>query len=117
MTHKILIVDDDPSLRGFTAKALTNEGMHVTEAEDGETAWDILKGEHFDLLLTDIVMPNMDGVELSTKAIMLKPELKIMFMTGFTGMVHQLDSKTTVIAKPFHLKDIVLKVQNVLEEN
>lgn len=115
MTHKILLVDDDESLRGFVAKAIANEGFDVTEAEDGETAWDNLKANHYDLLLTDIVMPNMDGVELSTKAICHDPNLKIMFMTGFTGMASTLDDKTTVIAKPFHLKDIVAQIKTRLQ--
>jgi two-component system cell cycle response regulator CpdR len=113
---KILVVDDDDSLRGFVAKALSKEGFDVIEAEDGSVAWDQLQSsDDIDLLLTDIVMPNMDGVELSTKAICANPDIKVMFMTGFTGMASQLDNKTTVIAKPFHLNDIVAQVQRTLE--
>ena len=115
MTHKILVVDDDDSLRGFLAKAIANEGYDVTEATDGEIAWDILRNGAFDLLLTDIVMPNMDGVELSTKAIVHDPNIKIMFMTGFTGMASTLDKKTSVVAKPFHLKDVVQKIKDTLQ--
>ncbi len=115
MTHKILVVDDDDSLRAFLAKAIANEGYDVAEAPDGETAWDMVQANDYDLLLTDIVMPNMDGVELSTKAICHDPNMKIMFMTGFTGMASTLDDKTTVVAKPFHLKDIVNKVKDRLQ--
>lgn len=111
----ILVVDDDDSLRTFTAKALEKEGFNVTQAIDGQQAWNMLQDNDYDLLLTDIVMPNMDGVELSTKAICHRPDLKIMFMTGFSGMASDLDSKTTVIAKPFHLKDIVVQVQKTLQ--
>ena len=115
MTHKILVVDDDDSLRSFVAKAIANEGYDVAEAADGETAWDMVQANAYDLLLTDIVMPNMDGVELSTKAICHDPKIKIMFMTGFTGMATELDNKTTVVAKPFHLKDIVERVKERLQ--
>jgi len=115
MTYKILVVDDDDSLRGFIARALAQENFDVTEAEDGEKAWDTLQNHHYDLMLTDIVMPNMDGVELSTKAICANPDLKIMFMTGFSGMASQFDDKTTVVHKPFHLKDIVTQVKSTLE--
>ena len=113
---KILVVDDDHSLRGFVAKALEKEGFNVIQAEDGAEAWSKLQSaDDIDLLLTDIVMPSMDGVELTTKAICANPDLKVMFMTGFTGMASKLDDKTTVIAKPFHLNDIVTQVRQTLE--
>lgn len=117
MTHKILIADDDASLRTFISAALRKDGHEVIEAEDGETAWNIIQNQKFELLLTDIVMPNMDGVELSTRAIVHDPNMKVMFMTGFTGMQSELESKTTVIAKPFHLNDIVKKVRDTLSGN
>jgi len=112
MTTKILIADDDDSLRTFVAKVLEKEGYLVVQAVDGTDAWVKLQNDTYDLLLTDIVMPNMDGVELSTRAIVDNPNMKVMFMTGFTGMAGDLEEKTTVVAKPFHLKDIVLKVNN-----
>jgi len=114
MNKKILIADDDDSLRHFVAESLRKEGFDVTEATDGSIAWQLLKNQPFDLLLTDIVMPNLDGVELSTKAIVNDPNIKIMFMTGFTGMASDLEAKTKVIAKPFHLKDIVTQVVTLL---
>jgi len=114
MTTKILIADDDDSLRTFVAKVLEKEGYLVVQAVDGTDAWVKLQNDTYDLLLTDIVMPNMDGVELSTRAIVDNPNMKVMFMTGFTGMAGDLEEKTTVVAKPFHLKDIVLKVNNML---
>jgi len=117
MTSKILLADDDDSLRTFVAKALIKEGHEVTEALDGEDAWKKLQANEFDLLLTDIVMPNMDGVELSTKGIVANPNMKVMFMTGFTGMAGDLEDKTTVVAKPFHLNDIVVQVNNMLAKS
>ena len=114
MTSKILLADDDDSLRTFVAKALINAGHDVTEAVDGTDAWVKLQNDTFDLLLTDIVMPNMDGVELTTRAIVDNPDMKVMFMTGFTGMAGDLEEKTAVVAKPFHLKDIVIQVNNML---
>ncbi len=114
--HKILLVDDDDSLRGFVAAALRKNEFDVIEANDGDAAWDMMQTQSFDLLLTDIVMPNMDGVELSTKAICADPNIKVMFMTGFSGMTGAIESKTTVISKPFHLNDIVVQVQKTLEK-
>lgn len=117
MTTKILLADDDDSLRTFVAKALIKEGYDVTEAVDGTDAWVKLQNDTYDLLLTDIVMPNMDGVELSTRAIVDNPNMKVMFMTGFTGMAGDLEDKTTVVSKPFHLNDIVKQVNTMIAKN
>lgn len=115
---KILIADDDNSLRTFLKGALQKHGHDVYDFPDGGLAWTEIQthGYTYDLLLTDIVMPKMDGIELSRAAQKLFPDLKIMYMTGFSGMV-QGDTKNAdikVINKPFHLRDIVKQVNDVL---
>ena len=85
MAH-ILLAEDDESLRKFLAQALARAGHAVTDFGDGSDAYECLKGDRFDLLLTDIVMPGMDGIELAKRAVELNEALKIMFITGFAAV-------------------------------
>ncbi|MGB0720398.1 MAG: response regulator, partial [Bdellovibrionales bacterium] len=86
MAH-ILLAEDDTSMLGFIKLALEKAGHSVEATENGYDALKTLEGgENFDLLLTDIVMPGMDGIELSQKASKLNPDLKIMFITGFSAV-------------------------------
>ena len=85
MAH-ILLAEDDESLRKFLAAALVKAGHTVTDFGDGSDAWECLQGFTFDLLLTDIVMPGMDGIELAKRAAERNGALKIMFITGFAAV-------------------------------
>ena len=85
MAH-ILLAEDDESLRKFLAQALVKAGHAVTDFGDGGDAYECLKGFRFDLLLTDIVMPGMDGIELAKRAAEMNAALKIMFITGFAAV-------------------------------
>ena len=86
---------------------------------DGQEALERLQSEPFDLLVTDIVMPVMDGIELARRAADLDPQLKIMFITGFAAVT--LESAGTalqdsrVLSKPFHLRVLVDEVERLLE--
>ena len=118
---KILLAEDDKSMGDFLTMALAREGHKVTACDDGLQALEILKGkESFDLLLTDIVMPGMDGVELSQKATDLCPDMKVMFITGFAAVA--MDSAITrsrdtkILSKPFHLNDLVQQVDKILKQ-
>ncbi len=86
---------------------------------NGADAFERLKEEPFTLLLTDIVMPRMDGIELARRAAELDPELKIMFITGFAAVVLNSElgcpKDARVLSKPFHLKDLVREVDRLLE--
>ena len=77
-----------------------------------------MKQATFDLLLTDIVMPEMDGIELARRAAELDPALKIMFITGFAAVALNPDSRepkdAKVLSKPFHLKDLVAEVERMM---
>ncbi len=115
---RILLAEDDDSMRGFLGRALQKAGYDVVAFDNGEDAYERLKEEPFTLLLTDIVMPKMDGIELARRAGDLDPDLKIMFITGFAAVVLNSDSAppdARVLSKPFHLKDLVREVGQLLE--
>ena len=117
MAH-ILLAEDDESLRKFLEAALVNAGDAVTDFGDGGDAWECVKGFTFDLLLTDIVMPGMDGIELAKRAVELNATLKIMFITGFAAVaLHPASGapkQAKVLSKPFHLREIVQEVDRML---
>jgi len=116
---RILLAEDDDSMRGFLVRALEKAGYDVIAYANGEEAFERLKTDPFTLLLTDIVMPKMDGIELARRASELDPELKIMFITGFAAVVLNSDNAAPkdarVLSKPFHLKDLVREVDRLLE--
>ena len=84
--QRILLAEDDEDMRRFLVKALEKAGYDVVSFGNGLEAYERLKEEPFTLLLTDIVMPEMDGIELARKASELDPDLKIMFITGFAAV-------------------------------
>ena len=115
---RILLAEDDDSMRGFLERALAKAGHQVTAFDNGACAYERLQQEPFTLLLTDIVMPKMDGIELARRASELDPELKIMFITGFAAVTLNADmggaKDAKVLSKPFHLKDLVQEVDRLL---
>src|SRR5690606_19579090 len=115
---RILLAEDDESMRGFLEKALTRAGYDVIAFANGADAFERLKEEPFTLLLTDIVMPVMDGIELARRASELDPELKIMFITRFAAVTLTTETTafkgTRVLSKPFHLTDLVREVDRLL---
>ena len=117
MAH-ILLVEDDESLRKFLAQALERAGHEVTDFGDGQEAHAKLRAVHFDLLLTDIVMPGMDGIELAKRAAEMNAAMKIMFITGFAAVALHPASNTPkqaqVLSKPFHLREIVAEVERMM---
>ena len=115
---KIILAEDDDDMRRFLVKALEKAGHHVTSFGEGASAFEEIKQSTFDLLLTDIVMPEMDGIELARRASELDPSLKIMFITGFAAVALHPDSKAPkdakVLSKPFHLRDLVAEVERMM---
>jgi two-component system cell cycle response regulator CpdR len=115
---KILLAEDDHDMRRFLVKALENAGFEVVAFDNGVSAYRRLREEPFELLLTDIVMPEMDGIELARRAAELDPDMKIMFITGFAAVVLNADADTPrdakVLSKPFHLRELVHEVQKLL---
>ena len=116
---RILLAEDDNDMRRFLVKALQNAGYTVASFDNGLAAYNRLREEPFELLLTDIVMPEMDGIELARRATELDPEIKVMFITGFAAVALNPDSRAPkdarVLSKPFHLRDLVNEVQRLLQ--
>jgi len=116
---RILLADDDDAMRDFLARALARAGYGVESVDRGTAALaKIEAGERFDLLLTDIVMPEMDGIELAQKASVVDPNLRVMFITGFSAVTlraGQAMPNAKVLSKPFHLKDLVLEVDRMFD--
>ena len=114
---RILLAEDDDSLRGFLARALERAGYEVTACADGEEAAAVLD-QDWNLLLTDIVMPGMDGIELARQAAALHPGLRIMFITGFAAVAlaasDQAPPGAKVLSKPIHLREIVNEVERMM---
>src|SRR3974377_2414350 len=115
---KILLAEDDTDMRRFLVKALQNAGFDVTSYDNGLSAYQRLREEPFELLLTDIVMPEMAGIELAGRAAELDPEMKIMFIAGLAAVALNAESTAhkhaKVLSKPVHLRDLVNEVQKML---
>lgn len=104
----ILVVDDDPVILRVVSRLLTGDGYHVLTAPDGQAAWELLQGpppQQVDLLLTDVRMPHMGGAELGRQVSMSRPEIPVLYMTGFIAEVEwELPEdirSTRLILKPF----------------
>jgi len=118
--QRILLAEDDHSMRAFLERALARAGYDVVSFSNGAEALERMHDEPFTLLLTDIVMPEMDGIELARRASEIDPDLKIMFITGFAAVTLNTDSAmpsdAKVLSKPFHLRDLVNEVDTLLAE-
>jgi two-component system, cell cycle response regulator CpdR len=116
--RKILLAEDDDSLRRFLAKALERAGYEVVSCPDGEAALEALDGGPYDLLLTDIVMPGVDGIEVARQAAAREPGQRIMFITGFAAVALSAGDRAPagakVLAKPVHLREIVAEVERMI---
>ena len=116
--HKILLAEDDNDMRRFLVKALENAGFQVSSHDNGMSAYQRLREEPVEMLLTDIVMPEMDGIELARRASELDPDIKIMFITGFAAVALNSDSQAPknakVLSKPVHLRELVSEVNKML---
>jgi two-component system cell cycle response regulator CpdR len=117
---RILVAEDDPSVRAFVVSALTMKGHEVIAAEDGGLAAEIADDENgrFDLMLSDIKMPIMDGIALALHVAAKFPDIIIVLMTGFADQrerAHGLDALIyDVIVKPFTLADLLTKIDDAL---
>jgi two-component system, cell cycle response regulator CpdR len=117
---RVLIADDEDSMRALVARAVAMDGHDITAAQDGAEALEMLIREDggFDLLLTDIQMPVMDGIALALTAARDFPELTILLMTGFADQRERASNLNAivhdVITKPFSVHDIRTAVADAL---
>ncbi|MEH6404539.1 MAG: response regulator [Sneathiella sp.] len=117
----ILLAEDDNSVRYFLARSLENAGHEVMAFADGEDALPVLEAGPYDLLITDIVMPGMDGIELARLAKKVRASLPVIFITGFSAVnvkaIESVGGINQMISKPFHLNSLVEAVDRVLCDN
>jgi CheY-like chemotaxis protein len=119
MAH-ILVVDDDPTLRRAIALTLEKAGHSVLRYENGRKAVDYLEHGDADLLITDVLMPEMDGLETVRAARRLQPQLPILAISG--GLPEPTDylgitsvfGATAVLQKPFSSAELITMVENLL---
>ena len=114
--YRILLAEDDQVMREYLTRALERSGYRVAAVDRGTAALPLLEGESFDLLLTDVVMPEMDGIELAQKAQEIAPDMRVMFITGFAAVTLKAGKavpQARVLSKPFHLRDLVAEVDQL----
>jgi len=117
---RVLIADDEESMRMLVARAIGMDGHATVTAQDGAEALEILTREdgNFDLLLSDIQMPIMDGIALALSAARDFPKLTILLMTGFADQRERASNLNAiahdVITKPFSVADIRTAVADAL---
>lgn len=118
---QVLLVEDEDGVRLFSARALRSKGYQVTEARTGEAALEILEQQRFDLLLTDMVMPKVDGATLIRRAREKSPDLPVVCISGYTreSMAREIDGLENLrfLSKPFSLKQLAATVKLALESN
>lgn len=115
---RILLAEDDTSMREYLTRALEKVGYAVTSVDRGTAALALIQSEIFDLLLTDIVMPEMDGIELAQHAGKIAPNMRVMFITGFAAVALKtgaVQPQAKVLSKPFHLRELVAEVDRLFE--
>jgi two-component system cell cycle response regulator CpdR len=115
---RILLAEDDDGIRVFLTRALRRAGHEVHAMADGKTALAWATDHPVDLLLADVVMPGLDGIELARLACELHPLLRVIFITGFAAVAlraaDKLPRDTAVVAKPFHLRQLVGEIERFL---
>ena len=121
MGYKILVVDDEKDIRELLSIALTEvEGFSVQLAENGEEALRKIERESFDLVLTDLKMPKMDGLQLLSEIVDSKPEILTVLMTGYGSINSALEAirggASDYLMKPVDIAELVVRLQKVLEE-
>ena len=118
MVANVLVVEDDRLNRHLICKVLRNEGHQIVEASDGAEALELLYAQRFDLVITDFVMPRLNGLKLVEHLHLLQPRLPIIFITGYLSTVSGkaiLDNVAEFLPKPFELDVLRSTVQRLLE--
>jgi len=118
----VLLVDDDEHVRRVAARALRTRGYTVIEASDGGAALAVLESrERVDLLLTDVVMPGMDGRQLAELACTKQPQLKVLYTSGYTddAVVRHgvMQGAVDLIEKPFRIDSLARRVRQSLDRD
>lgn len=115
---QVLLAEDEDTVREFVSRVLTMHGHSVIEARDGAQAVEMMNQHHFDLLLTDIVMPIMDGITLALKVRSTRPDVPIILMTGYANESQRAHNLSVLIeellSKPFNKDELIAAVNKAL---
>tara|TARA_B100000678_G_scaffold239948_2_gene210518 strand:+ start:276 stop:668 length:393 start_codon:yes stop_codon:yes gene_type:complete len=117
--RRILLAEDEEAMRAYLVRALEKAGYAVDSVDCGTAAIPLLESRDYDLLLSDIVMPEMDGIELAQRCNEISPNTKVMFITGFAAVSLKASAnqpQAKVLSKPFHLRDLVLEVDRAFAD-
>jgi two-component system, cell cycle sensor histidine kinase and response regulator CckA len=115
----VLVVDDEPTIRRFARRVLTEHGYQVLEAEDGVTALEVIhaSGAQIDVVVSDIVMPKLNGVQLLRQLSIILPELPVILMSGYAGpelAERGIQAPCSMLAKPFRPEELVAEVRRCI---
>lgn len=117
---KILVVDDDEQMREDVTEILVREGYNVSNVGSGEEALKRIKEEDFDVILTDFVMPGIDGMEVLRQSKRLKPAIRVIMVTGFGTIENAVEAMkegaSDYVSKPFKIGEVQATVKRVIEE-
>jgi DNA-binding NtrC family response regulator len=118
--NRILVVDDEESLRTVLCGELSSEGFDVKSAGDGDEAIAVLNKEAFDLVLLDIKMPRVTGFDVLKHVKEKRPATKVVMLTGFADLKNAIESKKLgaedFVSKPYDLVDLLTTIERVLSE-
>lgn len=117
-TESILLVEDQVEVRRLAATILRTFGYTVHEASDGIEALKLAKDLQFDLLLSDMVMPNMSGYDLAEELLRQRPGMRVVFMSGYAEQEEDESPErlgASFIAKPFSPQALAARIRQVLD--
>ena len=118
--YKLLLVDDDPFILEGIGEDLESNGYQVTRASSGETAFDLLESTPFDMVITDLVMDNTDGIQVLKKTKELNSETQVIILTGFGDMDSAIEALRSqaddFLLKPCESQEMLFRIRNCLEK-
>jgi|Deesub1362A_J573_1020465.scaffolds.fasta_scaffold00105_76 DNA-binding NtrC family response regulator len=117
---EILVVDDDPQMRDDIAEMLRSEGYNITTASSGEEALEFIRERDFDVVLTDLMMPGISGMDVLREVMKIKPKTRVIVITAFATIESAVEAMkigaSDYISKPFKLNEVQVAVRRALEE-
>jgi DNA-binding NtrC family response regulator len=120
-SYRVLIVDDEEMLRNLLVSVLSKQGQNCQTAKDGLEALEKIKNDSFDAVVTDIVMPHMDGITLTKEMVKLYPDLPILIITGHA---EEYSAKSAIAAgarefikKPFSITELDLRFRKMMRDH
>jgi len=117
---KILIADDDNELRANLSEILTGAGYQTTEASSGKEAIEKISAEDFDIMLLDLMMPGMSGIEALGEIRRISPKIRVIMITAFATVENAVtaikNGASDYIAKPFRINELLAVIKRAIEE-